>query len=207
MDISYSFFLFVVVAAFTPGPNNIMMMASGLNYGVKASLPHLLGIAFGVPTMLVAVGSGLAYLFEKWGWLHSVVQLLGVVYLVYLAWLIANSTSAPLENEVRHNKPFTFLQAALFQWVNPKAWMTGTGAIATFSNADADMFGQIVFMALAFCLAVFPSAGSWLVFGAWLKRLFRDAKHLVLFNRAMALILVVSVLPVLKNMLEEFSYL
>ena len=179
-------------------------MTSGLNHGVKASLPHLFGIAVGVPLMFLAIGFGLSYLFEQAGWFHSVIQVAGVVYLLYLAWLIANSAPTNLDGSDQVKKPFTFLQAALFQWINPKAWMMGTGAIAAFSDAGSGMVSQVVFMAFVFSLMAFPSAGSWLVFGSWLKRLFKNVKHLILFNRVMALVLVASVAPVVSDLGQRF---
>jgi len=201
MEISLSFILFVASAAFTPGPNNIMIMASGLNYGVKASVPHLLGIAFGVPTMFLVMGFFLAYLFGEYPWLHAVIQILGVGYLFYLAWLIANAAPSSLDDgSAEQGKPLSFIQAALFQWINPKTWMMGSGAIAAFSTVGADVSGQISMMAFVFFLMAFPSAGTWMVFGSWLKRLFAKPKYLVMFNRTMALLLVVSVLPVIYSL-------
>ena len=199
-----SFLLFVVSAAFTPGPNNIMIMASGLNHGVRASIPHLLGIALGVPTMFLAVGFGLAYAFEQIPWLHALIQVLGVAYLIYLAWLIAHSSPGSINSD-QQSRPFTFLQAAMFQWINPKAWMLGTGAIAAFTTVGGDVWVQIVSMAIVFFLLAFPSAGTWLVFGSWLKKLLTNPKHLVLFNRVMALVLVLSVLPVVKGLMGNIS--
>lgn len=177
-----------------------MIMTSGLNHGVKASVPHLLGISFGVPTMFLAVGFGLTYLFERISWLHALIQIFGIVYLLYLAWLIAGSAS--LESKARHSKPLTFIQAALFQWINPKTWMLGTGAIAAFTTVGSNLSSQIVSMALVFFLMAFPSAGSWLVFGSWLQGVFKKDQHLILFNRLMALVLVASVLPVVRSLLS-----
>ncbi len=176
-----------------------MIMASGLNHGIKASLPHLLGISFGVPTMFLAVGSFLAVLFHKYLWLHAAIQVVGLLYLVYLAWLIATSVPASLEKGAERKPPLTFVQAALFQWINPKTWMMGTGAIAAFSTVGADVNSQMRVMALVFFLMAFPSAGSWLVFGSWLQRVFKEPKHLIAFNRVMALLLVGSMLPVIKQ--------
>ncbi len=203
MDISANFLLFVVVAAFTPGPNNIMIMTSGLNHGIKASLPHLLGIAVGVPTMLLAVGFGLMFVFSQWPLVHVLIQVLGIFYLLYLAWLIATSAPSSLDGSAQRNKPLSFIQAALFQWINPKTWMMGTGAIAAYTQVGADTAPQIMMMALVFCLMAFPSAGSWMVFGSWLKRVFKNPRHQVWFNRTMAVLLVLSIMPVIKGLLEN----
>lgn len=182
-----------------------MIMASGLNHGLKASVPHLMGICIGVPTMFLAVGFGLSYLFNQYPWLHSLIQLAGIAYLVYLAWLIADSAPVSVgDGDALVKKPLSFLQAALFQWINPKAWMMGTGAIAVFTTDDGCVGRQIVVMALVFFFMALPSAGVWLVFGAWLKRLFNDQRHLVLFNRVMALLLLVSVLPIAISVFNKY---
>jgi len=208
VDVSASFVLFMISASFTPGPNNIMIMTSGLNHGVKASFAHLMGITLGVPTMFLVVGFALSYLFQQNSWLHTVIQVVGVIYLFYLAWLIAVSMPASLDNDEEarrtQTKPLSFIQAALFQWVNPKAWMLGTGAIATFSTVGADTDTQILTMAFAFFLVAFPSAGTWLVFGSQLKRLLSNANHLLMFNRVMALLLVVSVSDVIVSLTKQF---
>ncbi len=203
LEISASFILFVVSAAFTPGPNNIMIMTSGLNHGVKASLPHLFGIAFGVPTMFLAVGFGLTYLFAQYLWLHASIQIIGIVYLLYLAWLIANSAPSSLGDEGGMKKPIGFVKAALFQWVNPKTWLMGTGAIAAFIPVDAEVGSYVYGMAAIFFVFAFPSAGSWLVFGSWLKRWFADPARLVVFNRVMALLLVASVAPIVWGFVQK----
>ena len=179
-------------------------MASGVNHGILASAPHLLGIAVGVPTMFLAVGFGLSYTFEQISWLHGLIQVLGVLYLLYLAWLIANSSKVSFSSD-ESSKPFTFLQAALFQWVNPKAWMLGTGAIATFTTVGGDMNSQIWIMAAVFFLMTLPSVFVWLVFGSWLKNMLTKPSHLVIFNRTMGGLLVLSVLPVLKGMMLNYN--
>ena len=113
--------LFAIATCVTPGPNNAMIMASGLNYGIQRSLPHYLGIILGFPAMVIAVGLGLTSLFEKYAVLHLLLKAAGASYLTFLAWKIA---SAPVSDlSVTEGKPFTFLQAAAFQWVNPKAWV------------------------------------------------------------------------------------
>ncbi len=207
MEVTPSFLLFVAAAAFTPGPNNIMIMASGLNYGVKASLPHLLGIAVGVPTMFLAVGFGLTLLFKQYLWLHAAIQLVGMAYLLYLAWLIATAAPDSLESSsatrAGAKKPISFVQAALFQWINPKTWLMGTGAIAAFSDVGGDVSAQITVMAFVFFLMAFPSAGAWMVFGSWLARWFSDPARSVLFNRLMAILLVASIVPIISELADH----
>lgn len=194
MESLLSLLLFSVIAAFTPGPNNIMIMSSGLNHGVRASLPHLFGICFGFPSMILAVGFGLGFLFERFPLLHEAVQVIGILYLFYLAWLIANSAPSELQGE--KSPPLSFIQAALFQWINPKAWIMGTSALAAYTTVGANMTVQILTVVGVFTFMAFPSAGVWLVFGSSLRRLLADPVHQRCFNVFMALLLVGSIVPV-----------
>jgi threonine/homoserine/homoserine lactone efflux protein len=194
--------LFAASTTITPGPNNIMIMTSGLNYGVKKSIPHLLGICFGFPVMVVLVGLGFSVIFEKYPLIHEIIKVLGVVYLLYLAWLIASSSPASLESA--NSKPFSFIQAASFQWVNPKAWVMATGAVATYTTVSADVFVQVIYIALAFFIVAFPCVGIWLYFGAGLKKYLKSANHQKVFNITMAFLLIASVLPVLKELVVQY---
>jgi len=128
MEIVLSVLLFALVSTVTPGPNNIMIMTSGVNFGVWRTLPHYLGICFGFPAMVVAISLGLGKVFEAFPQLHLVIKVLGITYLLYLAWRIA-TTATEIDGE-KTSKPLSFLQAAAFQWVNPKAWVMAVGALA-----------------------------------------------------------------------------
>lgn len=132
--------LFTVSTSITPGPNNILILASGVNYGIRKSLPHFLGISFGFPLMVIAVGLGAGILFKQFPVLHTVLKLIGVFYLLYLAYRVATAPTNKMESE--NKKPFTFIQAALFQWVNPKAWIMAIGAVVTFASASGNYFLQ-----------------------------------------------------------------
>ncbi|GHA05438.1 lysine transporter LysE [Arenicella chitinivorans] len=177
-------------------------MASGLNFGVKASLPHFFGICFGFPSMILAVGFGLGYVFERYAWLHALIQLVGIVYLIYLAWLIFRA--APRHERKSISKPLTFLQAALFQWVNPKAWIMGTSAIAAYTTVGAELYLQVLVLVFVFWLMTFPSAGVWMMGGVWLQRVLTNPVHSRLFNVVMALLLVASVLPILAELIAKY---
>lgn len=202
MDSLYSLLVFAVIAAFTPGPNNIMIMSSGLNHGVRASVPHLLGICLGFPSMILAVGFGLGVVFDRFPLLHEVVQVIGVLYLFYLAWLIASAVPSELKGEKL--PPLSFIQAAMFQWVNPKAWIMGTSALAAYTTVGASMAEQILTVVLVFMLMAFPSAGVWLLFGAGLQKLLSKPLHQRCFNVVMALLLVCSIVPVIIELLAKF---
>lgn len=197
--------IFAIVAAFTPGPNNIMIMASGLNHGVKASLPHFFGICFGFPAMLLAAGFGLGYLFERYLWLHSGIQVVGILYLLYLAWVIARSAPSDDAMDVAPTQPLTFFQAALFQWVNPKAWVMGTGAISAYTTVGGDISVQILVIIMVFFSMTFPSAGVWMVFGVALRTLLTERKHQRNFNIGMSLLLVASIAPIAVELITEGS--
>ena len=208
MELSLAFIVFVLVSAFTPGPNNIMIMASGLNYGVTRSLPHLMAITLGVPSMFLIVGLLLAWPFQNISWLRPTVQLLGILYLFYLAWLVATADSSlPQSNSEKKSKPLTFLQAALFQWINPKAWMLGAGALGVFVNGESSLISQIIIMSIVFSLSALPSAGTWMLFGSALASLFNNPVRRKWFNYSMGLLLVTSVMPAVLDLISQFRVL
>ncbi|MFQ3227120.1 MAG: threonine/homoserine/homoserine lactone efflux protein [Porticoccaceae bacterium] len=204
VEIHPSLIPFAIAAAFTPGPNNIMIMASGLNFGWRASMPHFFGICFGFPSMFLAVGFGLGYLFERFELLHEFIQIAGILYLLYLAWRIANAAPTALDAE-HASRPLSFIQAALFQWVNPKAWIMGTSAIAAYTTVGADLNLQILLVGFVFFLMTFPSAGVWMLFGAGLKKILSDPTHQKVFNVTMAIMLAASVAPIAWNLIAKYS--
>ncbi|MBB3060785.1 LysE family translocator [Microbulbifer rhizosphaerae] len=184
--------LFTFSTSITPGPNNLMIMSSGLNYGVSRSLPHVLGICLGFPAMIVAIGLGLGTLFSQFPLLHEVIRWVGIAYLLYLAWVIASTREV---GSADTQKPFTFLQAAAFQWVNPKGWIMAVGALAAFTSPNGEMWAEIARIALAFIAIGGPCIVVWLLFGVGLKRLLTEPKHLRRFNLTMGLLLAASVVP------------
>ena len=187
---------FAFVTSITPGPNNLMMLASGANYGVRRTVPHMLGIAVGFTVMVALVGVGLMGLFDAFPALHGVLRVASVVYMLWLAWKIA--TAAPLNGEgTATGRPLTFLQAAAFQWVNPKAWAMALGAIAAY--APTRSLDAVVAVALIFGAVNLPSVGAWAVLGQSLRALLAEPRRLRLFNGAMAALLVLSVLPVVTG--------
>ena len=198
-ELFISFVVFGVIAAVTPGPNNVMLTTTGLNFGVRRGVPHLLGICIGFPVMLALIGLGFGTLFEHYPILHEIIKIVGIVYLFYLAWRIA-MTRGGVER-IERSKPINFWQAAAFQWVNPKAWIMGSSALAAYTSLDNNFFVQVAIICGTFFFITFPCAGAWLVFGASLQRLLRDPRHLRIFNIAMALLLVASILPVIADML------
>ncbi|MGE7991533.1 LysE family translocator [Pseudomonas sp. NPDC089554] len=194
-DLLTAFVLYAFVSSITPGPNNTMLLASGVNFGVRRSIPHALGISIGFMVMVLAVGFGLGELFKAWPPLYTVLRYVGATYLLYLAWKIA--TSGPMSGDTDGSrKPLSFLGAAAFQWVNPKAWVMAIGAITTYTPAQGYVVNVIVIAAL-FALVNLPSVGIWVMFGSALRRVLQKPRWLMLFNVVMALLLVISLYPLL----------
>jgi len=190
--------MFALSSAITPGPNNVMLMSSGVNYGVRRSLPLVFGVMLGFPAMFVAIGLGLGSIFQRYPFLHEGITIAGVSYLLYLAWKIAGSGKPDLTDTKA--RPLTFIQAALFQWVNPKAWIMAVGAIAAFTTAGPDINQQVVRIAGIFMMASVPSAWTWLLFGVGLQRLLADDQRRQRFNWLMAALLVLSIIPVVQDL-------
>lgn len=195
-------FLFIIASSITPGPNNLMIMSSGVNYGFRRSLPHLLGIDVGFALMIIAVGLGVSQLFAQVPELLIWLKFVGIIYLSYLAYRIATSQTTPLvadTTDEQQSKPLTFVQAALFQWVNPKAWIMIVGALVTYTVADINYLWQICSIALFFLFFGTPCTFAWLGFGTALKRYLANPRHLKIFNWLMASLLLVSLIPVLQE--------
>jgi len=186
--------LFCFSTSITPGPNNIMLMSSGLNYGIQRSLPHLLGISIGFPLMILAIGLGLGSLFAKIPVIYPVIKTLGISYLLFFAWKVANA-SAPKTRE-KLASPVTFIQAVLFQWVNPKAWVMATGAIASFTNPERFKI-QMLFILGGYLTVGVMSMVFWLTLGVSLKKLIHNELHMRYFNISMAVLLVLSLIPMI----------
>ena len=184
---------FAFVSSITPGPNNLMLMASGANYGFARSLPHMLGIAIGFTLMIVLVGAGLLRLFDAWPASYTVLKVLSVVYMTWLAWKIARA--APAKEAASTGTPMTFLQAAAFQWVNPKAWAMALTALSVYAT-ESTLYA-FALVALVFGLVNLPSIAVWTVLGQQMARLLTKPSRLRAFNWTMAALLIASLYPVL----------
>jgi threonine/homoserine/homoserine lactone efflux protein len=184
---------FCLVSSITPGPNNLMLMASGANFGFLRTLPHMFGVGIGFVLMVFLVGIGLAQLFDLYPIAHTILKVASVVYLFYLAWKIANA--APIDATGREGTPMTFLQAAAFQWVNPKAWTMAVTAVTVYSP-DASLLNVLIVSAV-FGVINLPSVSLWTVMGQQMARILTNPARLRLFNWSMAALLVASLYPVL----------
>ncbi len=183
---------FALVTSVTPGPNNMMLLASGVNFGFRRTVPHILGITLGHSLMVFLVGLGLAGLFRAWPPALSVLKVVSVVYMLWLAWKIAHA-GAPGEGRARP-RPFSFLQAAAFQWVNPKAWAMALGAVTAYVLQPS----VTVYLAVAavFAAVNLPSVSLWAAAGQGLRRWLEAPARLRAFNWTMAALLVASLWPV-----------
>jgi threonine/homoserine/homoserine lactone efflux protein len=194
-DLLLAFALFAFVTSVTPGPNNTMLLASGVNFGFQRTIPHILGISCGFFVMVLAVGLGLGTVFQRYPLLYLLLRYVGAVYLMYLAWKIY--TSGPVSAELDSRaKPQSYWGAAAFQWVNPKAWVMAVGAISTYTPLQG-YFSNVWVIAAVFGVINAPTCGIWALFGSLLRNVLRDPRWLRLFNTLMALLLVLSLYPLL----------
>lgn len=191
IELWMSMAVFAFVTSVTPGPNNMMLLASGVNFGLRATLPHLLGISCGHLIMLIAVGLGLGELFTQAPFIYPMVKVLGMAYLLYLAWCIVRS-GAPVADGIKQDaKPLGFWGAAAFQWVNPKAWVMTLGFFSNYLPQEAGVF-LIAPASLLFSLINLPSIAVWAVMGARVGHYLQVNLHRQIFNWTMAVLLVAS---------------
>lgn len=179
------FIAFAFSMSATPGPNNMMLTASGANYGFRRTVPHMMGITIGCMVLMSAVALGLGALFQQWPPLQAALKVAGSLYLLRLAWKIA---CAPALDQAKLNaksKPLTFLQAAAFQFANPKAWVMTISGIASFSLAGDAFIGSALVLILLMGLTNLPSIAIWAGFGVAIGRLLRTPQHWLWFNRLM----------------------
>lgn len=186
--------LFAFSMSITPGPNNVMVTASGANFGYRRTIPHLLGIGLGYPAMVAGVGFGLGGVFEAVPAVHVVLRYVGSGAILWMAWRIATASGNGGANE-RPGRPFTFLQAAAFQWVNPKGWVVAVGAISAFTTVGGDLLFEVGAITLTFVSVNYPCASVWTLFGVGIGRLLKRGNRLRLFNVAMGLLLVAAIVP------------
>ena len=190
-DLLLALTAFAFVSSITPGPNNLMLLASGANFGFRRTLPHMLGIGIGFGVMISLVGMGLVRIFDAFPAAHLVLTVIGTGYLLWLAWKIAHAL--PPDAARVGAKPFTFLQAALFQWVNPKAWQMALTAITLYAPDRSTV--AILWVALVFALINLPSVSTWTLMGQQMRRVLSNPDRLRAFNWSMAVLLVASLIP------------
>ncbi|MBN7787399.1 LysE family translocator [Ponticoccus gilvus] len=193
-DLFLALALFCFVTVASPGPNNLMLMASGANFGFRRTLPHLAGVVWGLPVMILPVGLGVMQVFTLWPWTQDVLSILCLAYLLWLAWKIAHA--APPARAEATARPLSLWQAAGFQWVNPKAWTMALGAITLY--AAARDLPSILWVAGTYAGIGTLTCSAWVLMGTGIRRLLARPERLRWFNRAMAVLLVASVLPMMR---------
>jgi threonine/homoserine/homoserine lactone efflux protein len=194
-EVFLTLLVFAFVTSITPGPNNLMLLASGVNFGFKRTIPHMFGIGSGFFTLLLGVGLGLGAVVQSLPVLYTILKFTGGAYLVYLAYKIAVSRS--LNAVGGDERPMTFLQAAAFQWVNPKAWVMAVTAMATYTSPEA-YYMTVLIVGIAFAVVNVPSVSSWAAFGQVMRDWLTDPVRLKWFNITTACLLVASLWPMLK---------
>lgn len=193
-DLLLAIAAFTFVTVITPGPNNLMLLASGANYGVRRSLPHMAGIALGFPGMVLLVGIGVSRIFDLFPVLGDVLLVLSCIYMLWLAWKIAHA-APPAQDADAAGRPLTFLQAAAFQWVNPKAWSMALGAITLYA-ASRDL-SAVAWVSATYAVIGTASAVAWTVLGTGMRRWLAEPRRLRIFNWTMAALLLAAMAPVL----------
>ncbi|MFB0981134.1 MAG: LysE family translocator [Alteromonadaceae bacterium] len=193
-DVLSALIIFAFVSSITPGPNNLMLMNSGANFGFKKTMPHLLGVGIGFTLMIALVGLGVIKLFDAFPMSYEILKVLSIIYLLYLAFKIASSTGN-FEQKSSSAKPFSFIQAALFQWVNPKAWTMALTSISIY--APTKSLSAVLLVAIVFGIVNLPCISAWIVLGQKIQILLTDQKRLRAFNISMATLLILSLYPAL----------
>lgn len=195
-DAFLALLVYALVTSITPGPNNFMLLASGVNFGFVRTIPHMIGIGVGFFVLLLGVGLGLGAVLIAYPPLHLALKLAGGAYLLYLAWKIASSRSLGGGGDAGA-RPMTFLEAAAFQWVNPKAWVMAVSAMAIYTDPDKPFLSVLV-IAAAFAAVNFPSVSCWAGFGTALRGFLADPARLRWFNVAMGVLLALTLIPMLR---------
>ena len=194
-----AFLLFAVATSMTPGPNNIMVATAAANHGVRATVPQMLGVALGFGAMVLIVGVGLAGPLATMPLLHTVLRWVGGAWILWIAWAIVRANPAPMSDSRNRAAPMRFWPAVLFQWVNPKAWVMAVATTTTYTASDRGLLGQVLILAALFTLLSVPSMLSWSLLGAGAGRVLRSPWQLRAFNAVMAMLLVLSVVPLLMT--------
>jgi threonine/homoserine/homoserine lactone efflux protein len=191
-----AFAVFALVASVTPGPNNAMLLASGVNFGLRRTLPHMAGVNLGFPIMAMCIGLGLQGLLTTVPLLYQAIRWGGAVYLLVLAWKIA--TAAEIAEGSAGARPLRFLQAVAFQWINPKAWVMAVAAVTAYTTDHS--VNELLIVAVVFMIINLPVVFAWTAAGVALRRFLHNRRRLRIFNITMAVLLVLSLYPLLNDL-------
>jgi threonine/homoserine/homoserine lactone efflux protein len=196
METLVPYILYCIAMSGTPGPNNVMVMASGVNYGYRRSLPHIFGINVGFSLMLAVMALGLGAVFVAEPRLQMALKVVGVAYMLWLAWKIA--TASGIAEGKAGGRPMTFLEGAAFQWVNVKAWFMVVGAISVYAPPGFSPLQKALYLGGFMLIAGSPPTHIWTLFGVGIRRFLQNPKALRAFNITMAVLLVFSLIPMLR---------
>jgi threonine/homoserine/homoserine lactone efflux protein len=196
IDLFVALITYALVTSITPGPNNFMLLASGVNFGFWRTVPQMLGISVGFASLLIGVGCGLGTLLIAFPALDTSLKIAGGAYLLYLAWRIANSRSLATDGETAA-RPMTLLESAAFQWVNPKAWVMAIVAMAVYTNPERPLL-SVAIVVVAFTLVNLPSVSVWAGFGMAMRGFLADPTRLKWFNIGMGALLAATIWPMLS---------
>ncbi len=202
MSLFAPYLLFCIVMTSTPGPNNALVILSGARFGIYKTVPLILGIAFGVAVQLFTIGIGLNQIFLTLPQLQFILGFIGFIYILWLAWKIASS--GPLNIELEQKPSMGFLQGALFQWVNPKAWIISISTVSTYFALNPPV-SEIIYAALILMLVSIPCVGIWAVSGLFLRQHLIKPQFAFIFNITMAIALLVSVLPTALRLMSSLT--
>jgi len=182
--------VFAFVSSITPGPNNVMLWASGLNFGMRRTAAHLAGVNIGFMSLLFVTAIGLGAVFERFGWMQATVRILGSGYLLYLAYRVATSSKTARSDDGR---PLSFAEAVAFQYVNPKAWIMATAAAGSFLPADQAVFPRVLLYVGLFGVVNLPCITVWAAGGSAMARLLDDRRRRRITNGVLAGLLAATV--------------
>ncbi|RLA09029.1 MAG: LysE family translocator [Gammaproteobacteria bacterium] len=189
-----SILTFAFTMAMTPGPNNALFLSSGLTFGYRATIPHIIGVIIGFPLMTFFVGIGLGELFQTYPIIFQVLKIMSFAYLLWMAYHMTQIKGG-LGNNKKRDKPLTFIQAVLFQWVNPKAWIMAISSISVFTTSIDNKFSQLLIVTFLYFIVGFVSTNFWTLGGVLLKKFITSQKVVHIINLILAFVMVASVLP------------
>jgi len=196
LDTALALVGFAFVMSVSPGPANFLLLASGVNFGFLRSLPLVFGICVGFLTMVFLVGLGLGRVLDSMPVIYTILKFVCAAYIIWLAWRVARSRPGGQDDGAQMEKPISFVQAALLQLVNPKAWAVALIVTVSYTDPD-DYLPSLVLMIVVFAIVNLPSISVWAISGVALRRLIGGGRSVVAFNIVMALLLVGSMIPVL----------
>jgi threonine/homoserine/homoserine lactone efflux protein len=188
--------VYFAVMSITPGPNNVMLTASGATFGYRATLPHVLGVSLGAALQMVLVALGIGVIFQRYPILHTALALCGAAYLVYMAWRLFNAGAVA---ESAASRPYTIWQAMLFQAINPKAWVMAITTAAVFLPGNTPLMRLVIVVGGLFMAVNLPCVSVWALFGSGMRHLLLRPAYRRVFNLGMSVLLLLTAVLSLRG--------